>query len=705
MTYRLAIDVGGTFTDFLLLDSEGDFQVFKVPTIPSDPSEAVFNGLNMMREAKKITFINDFLKEIEVIVHGATITTNAVLTGNGSKAGFITTRGFRDVLNMRRGLREDQYETKQEPPRPLIPRHLIQPVEERINCVGDELVPVNREDLNKALGVFMDEEVEAIGVSFMFSFFNPLHERQVVEIIEEVFPEVYITPSSDVLPQIRLYERNSTVALNAYVGPILKRYLKNLLKRLKDNDFLGTFLVMQSNGGVMSPDVAIKFAGNTLLSGPAGGPTAGIYYGSVHGLNNIITVDMGGTSFDACLVRDGKPSITTEASIAQHRVAFPVININTIGAGGGSVAWIDSGGILKVGPQSAGAVPGPACYGKGGTRPTVTDADLVLGYLNANYFYDGKIKLDQNSASRVIEKEIAKPLGITVDEAAYGIYQLINAKMAAELRLLSVARGYDPREFALIVAGGAGPVHAGMIAKELEIPLIIVPKGSSVFCAMGMLLSDLRHDYVRTYTMGFDSVDLSVANSLIKQMEEEAKHTLKQEGISKRNMVIECSADVRYEGQFNEVEVLINKNHDHNKVTREDLYQTLQMFHEKHDRLYGYSMPGSPAKIINLRIHARGITEKPTFKLSNIKSEEPSSALKTSRKASFGNGFVLVPVYDGLKLGYGNQISGPAIIEEPTTTILLPPGFNMVCDHHDNYLIHSQKKRVGDLIAALRGDN
>ncbi len=702
MTFRLAIDVGGTFTDFLLLDSDGNFQVFKVPTIPSDPAEAVFNGLDLMRKAKTINTMDDFLRKIVVIVHGATITTNAVLTGNGAKTGFVTTKGFRDVLNMRRGLRENQYETKQAPPVPLISRYLIQPVEERINCIGKELLPVSKADLNRALSVFIEEKIEAIGISFLFSFFNADHEKQVAHFFEEAMPDAYISTSSDILPQIRLYERNSTVALNAYVGPILKRYLSNLLKRLKDNSFKGAFLVMQSNGGVMFPEVAIRFAGNTLLSGPAGGATAGVYYGSIHDLKNIISVDMGGTSFDACLVRNGKPGITTEASIAQHRVAFPVINIHTIGAGGGSIAWIDSGGILKVGPQSAGAVPGPACYGKGGTRPTVTDADLVLGYLNADYFYGGKIKLDYNAAVKVIKKEIAEPLGIDVVEAAYGVYQLVNSKMAAELRLLSVAKGYDPREFAIIVAGGAGPSHAGMIAKELEIPLIIVPKGSSVFCATGMLLSDLRHDYVRTHTMSFISDDLSVANSLLKQMEEEAVRTLKQEGISDAKRVIDCSADVRYEGQFNEVEVPLKRS-DSNELTVESLYQTLELFHAEHDRLYGYSMPGSPAKIINLRINARGITEKPSFKLSKFKGEESLTALIENRKACFGNGFVSVPVYDGLKMGYGNRISGPGIVDEPTTTILVPPGYELVCDQHDNYLIHPQNIRTGDLIKSLRG--
>ncbi len=699
MVYRVAIDVGGTFTDFLLLDSESNRRIFKVPTSPSDPSQGIFNGLELMAKAKGLT-IDNFLSNVDVIVHGTTITTNAVLTGNGARTGFVTTKGFRDVLNMRRGLKENQYETKQGPPPPLVPRYLIQTVKERVDCEGKELLSVDYDDVIKAVNVFTQEDVEAIGISFLFSFFNSLHEEQVKDILESKMPGVYVSCSSEILPQIRFYERSSTVVLNAYLGPILKRYLQNLLERLGSSNFQGTLLIMQSNGGVMSPEVAMRFAANTILSGPAVGPTAGLYYASTYALKNIITIDMGGTSFDACLIKDSKPNVTTEASINGHRLSLPVIDMHTIGAGGGSIAWIDSGGILKVGPQSAGADPGPACYDKGGEKPTVTDANLVLGYLDIDYFYAGGMKLNYKAAVEAIEGKIAHPLGMNVVDAAYGIYHIVNAKMAAELRVISVARGYDPREFAIIVAGGAGPLHAGMIARELEIPLIIVPKESSVFCAAGMLMSDLRHDYVKTYTSSFNYVNFEEINSLFKQMEKDAMETLKQERVPQDKIVLEYSADIRYEGQFNEVEVPIKT--VAGQVDMDVLLETLRIFHDKHESLYGYSMPGAPAKIINLRLSARGVTKKPSFKPSTFKGEDPAGALKKYRQAFFGRQFIEVPVYNGLKMGYGNRLNGPAIIEEPTTTILVPPEYSLVCDHQDNYLIHPKDQKVEDLITALR---
>lgn len=700
MRYKVGVDVGGTFTDFLVTDEAGNSEVFKVLSTPKDPSEGMYNGLKEIAASKGLS-LSDFLSSVDIIVHGTTITTNAVLTGKGAKTGFVTTKGFRDVLNMRRGLKENQYETKYGPPPPIVPRKLIQVVEERVDCEGKELVPVNVEDVKRAIDVFRREGVEAIGVSFMFSFFNPSHEKMVKEILEEEMGDVYISISSEILPQVRFYERNSTVALNAYVGPALKRYLTNLLNRLKASGFNGTLLIMQSNGGVMSPEVAMRFASNTLLSGPAGGPTAGLFYGSVHGLKNIITVDMGGTSFDACLVKNGEPTITVEASIARHRLASPIIDIHTIGAGGGSIAWIDSGNLLQVGPQSAGADPGPACYGLGGTEPTVTDADLLLGYLDPDYFHGGRMKLDVDAARRAIKEKIADKLRMTEIEAANGIYRVVNSNMADGLRVVSVARGYDPREFALIVAGGAGPIHAGMIARELEIPMIIIPKASSVFCAAGMLMTDLRHDYVRTYATPLERADYGRINELFREMKEEAVSTLLKEGIPKERIVLNYSVDLRYEGQFNEVEVALREN-SQNGVTPSDLYFALNEFHKKHDALYGYSLPGAPAELINLRVTARGITDKPSFKKSEYRGADPSSAYKRSRKAFFGKEFIEVPVYDGLKMGYGHVVRGPAIVEDPTTTIVVTEKHDLTCDEYDNYIMFRKEISVQDTIEMLR---
>lgn len=701
MGYKIGIDVGGTFTDFLVSDESGNAEVFKVLSTPKDPSEGVYNGLKEIAAAKGLS-LSELFDSVEIIVHGTTITTNAVLTGKGAKTGFITTRGFRDNLNMRRGLKEDQYETKYGPPPPLVPRKLIQVVGERIDCEGNELIPVNTEDVSKAIEIFRKEGVEAVAISFMFSFFNPSHEKTVGKMVEEALDGVYVSLSSEILPQVRFYERNSTVALNAYVGPKLRNYLTNLLNKFKSDNFKGSLLIMQSNGGVMSPEVAMRFASNTLLSGPAGGPTAGLYYGNIHGLKNIITVDMGGTSFDACLVKDGQPSITVEASMARHRLASPVIDMHTIGAGGGSIAWIDSGGLLQVGPQSAGADPGPVCYGLGGTEPTVTDADLLLGYLDADYFHGGRMKLDLDAVKRAVREKIAGKLGVTEIEAANGIYRIVNSNMAAGLRVVSVARGYDPREFALICAGGAGPIHAGMIARELDIPMIIIPKGSSVFCAAGMLMSDLRHDYVRTYATPVSQVDFERVNELFKEMREEAKLTLEREGIPAARMAVNYSVDLRYEGQFNEVEVGLPENSQHDGVTSFDINYAIKEFNKKHDKLYGYSLPGAPVDLINLRVTGRGITEKPSFKKTNYKGHDPSSAFKRNRKAFFGHEFIEVPVYDGLKMGYGNVVKGPAIIEEPTTTIVVTEKHDLTCDAHDNYIMFRKGISVQETIEKLR---
>lgn len=701
--FRIGIDVGGTFTDFLLCDQRGRSEVYKVLTTPKDPSEAVLKGLQQMAEAKGLS-LSAFLGKVNTIVHGTTTTTNALLTGKGSKAGFITTKGFRDVLNMRRGLKEDQYETKCSPPPPLIPRKFIKVVEERIDCEGKELIPVNLTDLYEGIEFFRKEKVESIGVSLMFSFLNASHEQLIKKIIERELPDVYVSVSSEILPQIRMYERNSTVALNVFVGPLLKRYLTSLIEKLGESGFKGTLLIMQSNGGVMAPEVAMRFAANTLLSGPAGGPTAGLFYGGIHGLRNLITVDMGGTSFDICLVKDGNPDITVEASIAGYRLAAPVIDIRTISAGGGSIAWIDEGGLLHVGPQSAGADPGPACYQLGGDEPTVTDADLILGYLNPSYFHGGHLSLDPDASRRVLEEKIARKLGTDVMEAAYGIYRVVNSNMAAELGVVSISRGYDPREFALVVAGGAGPIHAAMIARELEIPLVIIPKASSVFCAAGMLMTNLKHDYVRTYVTPLRLVDFDTANQLIGEMRREAVSTLLREGIKRKSIVLSYSADLRYEGQFNEVEVPLQIAYgDGELFTPAVVSLALDSFHRRHDELYGYSMPGVPAELINLRVSAYGVTDKPVFAESSYRGERAEDAIKGERRAVFDGEIVKTKVYDGQKMGYGKVVHGPAIIEEPTTTIVVTPEHDLVCDRFDNYMVYPKGADLERILGHLRG--
>ena len=697
MGLRIGVDVGGTFTDFLVVDEAGNAEIHKTSTTPDDPSIGFFRGLQKAA-ARRGWQLDDFLQQVETIVHGTTITTNATLTGDGANTGFITTKGFRDVLNMRRGLKERQFE-KYSPPPALVARSHIRVVEERINVSGDILTPLNEEDVRSAAQYFRGEGIEAVAVSFLWSFRNPVHELRVKEILEQELPGIYVSLSTEILPQIRLYERNSTTALNAYVGPVLTRYISRLLSQLETRTFTGNLLIMQSNGGVMSPQVAQRFASNTLLSGPAGAPMAGVFYGNTHGFKNVITVDMGGTSFDVALVKDAEPGVTTEGMIGEHRIASPILDIHTIGAGGGSIAWIDRGGLLAVGPKSAGAAPGPACYGRGGTLPTVTDAQYLLGYLDPAYFEEGELQFDAGAARTAIDEHIAQPLSMDPVAAADGIYQLVNNNMAAALGVVSVERGYDPREFVLVVAGGAGPIHAAAIARELDIPLILIPRESSVFCAAGMLISDLKHDYVRTYATDIDRVDTDQVTALFAEMTETARQTLKSEAVPDERIEVRYSADLRYIGQFNEVEVALPEG---GQLTDKSIRDLCAAFHLKHDSLYGYSMPDADVELINLRITARGKTEKPAQEKHERSGADPNHALLGSRDAWFDDGFADTPVYDGLKLVNGNRVNGPAVVVQPTTTIIVPPDFALLCNEYNNYLMYPVTRDINDLINELR---
>ena len=696
MGLRVGVDVGGTFTDFLVVDEAGNAGVYKTSTTPEDPSIGFFRGLEKAASQRGLQ-LDAFLQQVETIVHGTTITTNATLTGDGANSGFITTKGFRDVLNMRRGLKERQFE-KYAPPPALIPRRHIQVAEERINVLGEILTPLNEADVRAAARYFRRENIEAVAVSFLWSFRNPAHEMRVKEILEKELPGIYVSLSTEILPQIRLYERNSTTALNAYVGPVLTRYISRLLSELETRNFAGNLLIMQSNGGVMSPQVAQRFASNTLLSGPAGAPMAGLFYGNTHGFDNVITVDMGGTSFDVALVKDAEPVVTTEGMIGEHRIASPILDIHTIGAGGGSIAWTDKGGLLAVGPKSAGAVPGPACYGRGGTLPTVTDAQYVLGYLDPAWFEEGELEFDAEAARTAIDQHIARPLSMDLVTAADGIYQLVNNNMAAALGVVSVERGYDPREFVLVVAGGAGPIHAAAIARELDIPLILIPRESSVFCAAGMLISDLKHDYVRTYATDIDQVDTGAVSALFKDMAATARATLTSESVPADRIDIKYSADLRYIGQFNEVEVALA---DGAQLTDKSVEDLSAAFHLKHDSLYGYSMPDAGVELINLRITARGKTEKPAQERHEKGAVDPDHALLGARDAWFAGDFVDTPVYEGLKLANGNRVSGPAIIVQPTTTIIVPPDFELLCDEYNNYLMYPADRNITELVNTL----
>jgi len=693
--YKIGIDVGGTFTDFLLTSQDGASEIYKVLSIPEDPSLGLLNGLSEMAEAHNVP-LREFIKKVTTIVHGTTVTTNAVLTRKGAKTGLLTTKGLRDALEMRRGIREKQYDNRYTNVQPLAPRFLRYPVEERLDYKGDIITELNERDVLDAIDLFKKEEVQAIAVCFMNSFANETHESRAAEIIKkewgmgDVSP--YLTVSSEFLPSIRFYDRVSTTVLNSYVGPILSSYLKSLVRKLGDIGFDGILLIMQSNGGVVSPKIAIDNAALTLLSGPAAGPVAGIEYASVQGYHDCITIDMGGTSFDAALIKDKTPLVTTEGEIDRLRIALPMLGIVTIGAGGGSIGWVDEGGLLRMGPQSAGSNPGPACYGLGGELPTCTDADLILGYLDKEFFAGGKIPLSFEKAEKAIKEKIADPLDMDVGEAAAGMYRVINVNMATGVREVSVKRGHDPREFPLIVAGGAGPVHACMIGLELEIPVMIIPKESSIFCAAGMLISDLKHNFVRTYSTRLEEMDKNKFKTLFRDMEDEANKLLKSERIPEDAIHHTYSLDLRYVKQYHEVNVEIARK----DIEDGNIERIENKFHPEHNRLYGYSLEeqGTPIELINLRLLSVGKTVKPKFSQEEFVGTDPSKAFKKKRDVylPLEETFAEAPVYDGHKMMCGNRVEGPAVIEQVNTTTFVTPEYNVLCDQYGSYTVYLKEK-------------
>jgi len=702
MKYRIGVDVGGTFTDLLAIDESGSLKIYKTPSTPQDPSIGTMKGLEEIATAEGST-LKDFLPNVEIIVHGTTITTNAIVTRTYAKTGLLTTKGFRDYLNDRRGDKPHvTYVCKTDPPEPIVPRRLIQVAEEALDCEGKVMTPLKEEDVYAAAELFKKEKVEAVAINFLFSFFDSSHEKRAKEILEKELPGVYVCVSSDILPQVRVYERGSTVVFNACIAPLLRKYIEKLMSKLEDNKFGGSLFLMQSNGGVMSPEVAMDFAVNTLLSGPAGGPQAGLFYAGIHDIKDFITVDMGGTTFDACLTRNAEPEITVENEVAGYRMAMPSLAIHALGAGGGSIAHIDRGGILRVGPRSAGAEPGPVCYGIGGEKPTVTDANLVLGYLNPDYFLGGKMEIKPEKAEKAIMEQIAQPLGLDLMKAASGIYSIINTNMAEGVRMASVARGYDPRLCMLVVAGGAGPIHCCEIAKELGMPVMLVPKSSSVFCASGMLVSNirLRHDSVKVCYMLTRSINYDLVNAEFEKMREWGRATLEREKIPPERMQFHYSCDMRYEGQFHEIEVPFPIAGD--TFTPEDLPALLKAFDQRHDTLYGYNMPGTQGELMCLRLVAEGIVEKVPMKELPYLGEDASSAIKLQRKIYLNGEYITVPVYDGSQLGNGHKILGPAIIEEATTTILITPDYEVACDKFGDYVMYLRGRDMEEILDMFR---
>jgi N-methylhydantoinase A len=684
MKYVIGIDTGGTFTDLIGVDEDGKSIIIKTPSTPEDPSVAIINGLKGMA-AKMDRDMNDFLGDVTRICHGTTVTTNTVLTWTGAKVGLLCTQGFRDTLGIRFGIRETPYDYTIPAPKPLSARYLRVPIEERIKWNGEVVTPLNEAEVRKACQYFKEQGIEAIVVGFVWSFKNPTHERRAVEICREELPDVYVCSSCDVQPEIREYWRISTATLNAYVGPNLSKYLKNLVKTLNDSGFKGQLLITQSNAGVIFPEIAIEQAVRTILSGPACSPAAAAYLASPIGISDLITIDMGGTSFDVCLIKEGQPCTTLETAVAGvYHLKLPLIDVHTIGAGGGSIAWLDKMNVLHVGPQSAGAFPGPACYGKGGTEPTSTDADLLLGYLNSDYFLGGEMKVDSELARKAVKEKIADPLGMDVIDAAKAIRKIIDHSMSDAISQVSVERGEDPRKYTLVAAGGAGPVHVTSLAKPLGINQVLISRSSSIFCALGSIIADLRHDMVKSVISKTSQVTADQLNGAFSEMKTEGDHYLNREGIADSDRYYRKSIDMRYKGQFHEVELPISEA----DVSDEEINHIVDDFHKKHEELYAYR-DVVETELINLRLAAYGRVVKPVRKTMAQKSADASKYIKGNRDVFFEEKFGFVPttIFDGDHMVAGNIVEGPAIIEQRTTTVVVPPDARLEVTEYGDYLM------------------
>lgn len=696
-TGKLGIDVGGTFTDFVLARAGEPPHIHKTLSTPADPSIAVIDGLTQIAAALEPPLaLRDFLATIDTIVHGTTVATNATLTSTGATCALLTTAGLRDALEMRRGVREEQYNNRYTNVRPLVPRARRLGIGGRIDRDGHEIEPLDLAAVRAAIDDWRAQGVQAVAVCFMNSFADPRHEQAAAALVREQWPQAYLSVSTEVLPSIRFYDRVSTTALNAYVGPKLGHYLDRLVARLDDAAFGGLLLIMQSNGGVITPQAARDKAALTLLSGPAGGPGAGLFCAQALGADRCITTDMGGTSFEASIAV-GAPLLKNDGEIARHRIALPMLDIHTIGAGGGSIGWLDEGGLLRMGPHSAGADPGPACYGRGGRLPTTTDANVVLGYLDPRYFAGGRMQLDSGAARRAIDEHIARPMGLSIEQAAAGMYRVACNNMAQGVREVTIKRGFDPREFPLIPGGGAGPIHGCLICTELQVPLQIVPREASVLCAFGMLMGELKHDFVRTFVARLEQIDWQRLAALVGGMRDEGAALLADERVTRAAQRFELRLDCRYLKQYHEVSVPVPLA----AIDGRDAARVARAFHDEHQRLFGYTLEseGSPIEIINVRLQAIGATERPALRRATPGPADASAALKGRRSVYVPerDAFAAVPVYDGHHLRCGHRIAGPALIEQQTTAIFVSDSFDCTVDALGSFVLYAKGR--DDLLA------
>jgi N-methylhydantoinase A len=669
--YRIGIDVGGTFTDLVAVDDRGGVTIAKSPSTPADPSLGVLDGLGVLAAALGVDLAT-LLEQTERIVHGTTVATNALLERKGAVTGMLTTEGHRDIVEMREGLKDDRYNLRVPPPVPLVPRARRLEIRERIRFDGRIETRLDPRSVAAAVRRLRQANVEAVAVCYLHAYRDGRHEQATRRALGRLIPAAYVSLSSEVLPQVKEYERFCTTAVNAYVGPILARYLERLAERLRSAGYRGDVLIMQSHGGVAPVAESKRLAAGAVLSGPAGGIAGSRHSARLLDEGDLITFDMGGTSTDIALLVGGEPHLTSDKAVAGNRVALPSIDIHTLGAGGGSVARVDPGGILHVGPESAGAVPGPACYGRGGIHPTVTDANLVLGYLDPDNFLGGRTHLDAEAARRAIDG-IATALGTTTVAAAEGVHRVVNTNMAEGIRLVSVRRGADPRRFALLAFGGAAGLHVTEVARMLDITRVIVPRVAAVLSAWGMLATELRYELVRTRVGEVRRLGGPELARLFGEMETEGRRRL---GDFAGPVTVRRAADMRYGEQIFEITVSLD---GLDLGASAVMDQVVERFHRRHEELYTYSAPDQDVVLVNLRLAVTGAL--PTLPAEPETAGGRALMPARNRRIHLGQ-WVEVPVYDLDQAVPGAEAKGPAIFESATTTVLVRDGEHVSITRH-----------------------
>ena len=684
MSYIVTSDMGGTFTDVVVSEKRGAVQAFKALTTPSDPTQGVMAGIQLAAAHYNLD-LGEFLNRTDAFIHGSTIATNTIIQMNGAKVGHMTTRGHEASLYCRYGAKKDTFNLAVEYPKPLVRNYLIKGITERITAEGEILVPLDEDEVRAAIHQFRKWQVEAISVCLLWSVANPCHERRIAEIIEAEWPEVPYSISSEVQPAIREWPRASGTVLNAMLKPVMHAYIKKTQRQLQSNGLKNDLLMVVSSGGVVYGADAAENPVMTLLSGPAMGPSAGAVYAKAHGTDQCLVIDMGGTSFDVSMVSDGRPMVTKDMYMEGHPTGVTSVEVLTLGAGGGSIAWVDSGGMLNVGPHSAGADPGPACYRRGGTEATVTDANVVLGYLNPESIADGRMAIDAEAAHQVILEKVAQPLQLDPVEAASGIYRVVNQNMIGAMNEVTTWRGVDPREYLLVAGGGAGGLHVARLASELQIKSVVIPKLAGALCAFGMLNTDIVFSEVSSaFTTSVD-FDFARVNTQLAALEARGRKKLRAAGIGEADMVFEYYVSARYLDQVYELEVPLPDSH----LSADSLERLIAAFHALHERRYTYRDEDSYQEYTDWRVIARGLRPKVSFREQADRGADATPSVTGVRAAYFveTGGFTETPVYNGKALSHGMQVTGPAIIEEPTSTLVVIPGANVTVTQWGDYLM------------------